>query len=119
EPEPFDGIPLSWSRAYGGTVRLAPGFLPGSEVPHPGGEVAYPQNPEGMGFILTEDDAHGAPLPNLEDPAALMTKPLDRPIPAGFAPCPRHAGLRPVPNPEAGDVVSALEQTLILKHHAP
>src|SRR5690606_40464636 len=82
EPEPFDGIPLSWSRAYGGTVRLAPGFLPGSEVPHPGGEGAYPQNPEGMGVILTEDDAHGAPRPNPDEPAALLKKPPQRPVPA-------------------------------------
>lgn len=118
-PEPFDAIPLSWERAYGGTVHLEPGFLPGTQMPHPGGEMPYPANPGGIGFLFDEARASGAPIPNVEDPAALVSAPLDQPLPVGLAPCPQHAALRPVPTAERPDVVSALEQTLIMQHHAP
>lgn len=118
-PEPFDAIPLAWERAYGGTAHLEPGFLPGTEMPHPGGDMPHPANPDGLGFLFSEEHARGAPIPNIEDPAALMAAPLDQPTPVGVAPCPNQPALRPVPASESIDVVTALEHSLVMQHHAP
>lgn len=75
-PEPFETMPLSWSRSYGGAAR-AHGY-----------EVPYSYNPVGRGFVLLEDHADGVPLPNVEDPAARIGSWTDQPKPAGFAPVP-------------------------------
>lgn len=68
EPAVFRAMPLSWRRAYGG---------PG----HRG-------NPAGVGFAR---DAKGRlPLPNLEDPGALIEGTSDRPDAAGVGPVSPH-----------------------------
>ncbi len=59
--------PLTWHHAFGG----------------PG----YALNPDGVGF-------DGQQLPQIEDPAHLMTSPRDRPPPAGFWPIPMHWPVR-------------------------
>jgi uncharacterized protein YjbI with pentapeptide repeats len=68
DPEPFDEIDISWNNAFGG-----PGFA---------------MNPIGKGIAPIQSPAGRpvVPLPNIEDPRALIATPNDRPAPAGFAP---------------------------------
>lgn len=68
EPEPFVAVPLGFERAFGG-----PGFQ---------------QNPIGMG--VWGETPEGIALPQLEEPAALVQRPEDRPAPAGFGAIPPH-----------------------------
>lgn len=78
-PEPFERMPLRWELAFGGSAPAAAGELPEYE----------PRNPVGRGFVgSAEADIAGRPLPNIEDPAALIASPTDRPAPAGCAPIP-------------------------------
>ncbi len=67
-PQPFTEMDLSYRLAFGG----------------PG----YAKNPIGKGAapIQTDTGVPVHPLPNLEDPAALMSTPADRPAPAGVGP---------------------------------
>lgn len=58
-PVPFESMPLTWARAFGG--------------------AGYPQNPEGRGFGREL-------LPNVERPDALVRSDADRPLPASFGP---------------------------------
>lgn len=69
EPVPFTSMPLRWERSFGG-----PGV---------------PANPLGRG--VEPVDASGGrrvPLPNIEDPAALVRGPSSRPPPCGAFPIP-------------------------------
>lgn len=68
EPEPVTVMELSYENAFGG-----PGF---------------PLNPLGKGMepISATNGKDLVPLPNIEDPKALVTSPKDRPEPVGFAP---------------------------------
>lgn len=75
-PEPFDRMPLSCDRAYGGQVE--------TEL----GTEAYQINPRGKGFYTDEQQARGGPLPNLEDPQNPIQRWSDRPAPAGVGPRP-------------------------------
>jgi hypothetical protein len=80
QPEPFEMMPLVWERAFGGTDWVQ-------------GELrAEVRNPVGTGFAVDggERALNGLPLPNLEDPATLISSPKDRPVPAGFAPISAH-----------------------------
>lgn len=73
---PFIQMPLVWERGFGGTDHTDKG------------PRAEPRNPVGTGFRAgggTRPLA-GMPLPNIEDPAALITSPGDSPAPTGFAP---------------------------------
>jgi uncharacterized protein YjbI with pentapeptide repeats len=67
-PAPFTSMPLCYERSFGG----------------PG----YKKNPVGRGYRKEEgDDGQSVhPLPNVEDAAALIQAPGDRPEPAGFGP---------------------------------
>ncbi|HEY4118712.1 MAG TPA: DUF2169 domain-containing protein [Byssovorax sp.] len=66
-PVPFVEMPVSWRTAFGGEK--------------------VPENPVGKGAApITLDDREVHPLPNVEDPSALVKTPRDRPTPAGFAP---------------------------------
>jgi hypothetical protein len=69
-PEPFESLPLTYERAFGG--RDTKGRF-------------EPRNPIGRGFYssqaLLEDLS---PLPNLEDPARMIASLHDRPAPVGF-----------------------------------
>jgi hypothetical protein len=70
-PEAFTSIPLTAQYAFGGKEPWD-----GAEIPS--------QNPDGMGFYLSEERAEGGPLPCIEDPAHLITKWNDLPFPVGF-----------------------------------
>lgn len=77
---PFDRLPLVWERAFGGSDETDRG------------PVLEPRNPVGCGFRAPRSTrpVAGLPLPNLEDPAALITSPSDTPQPSCFAPIASH-----------------------------
>ena len=81
-PEPFEAIPLTWARAYGGKCLVE------------AGEFGFPANPEGRGFVRDADAALGQLLPNLEDPDHLIESWRDQPTPVGTGPYPRDWQLR-------------------------
>ena len=97
-PLPFTEMPLTLARAFGGTVETEWAPLP------------YAYNPEGRGFYTEEEQAAGAPLPNLEDPRAPVLTWRDRPAPAAPGIYPMGGALRggqpgerpPGPNPPPG-----------------
>jgi hypothetical protein len=77
KPKPFDKMPLKYELAFGGT----------DQTHKKESQWAFePRNPVGQGLIAnpSRDDFGEVPLPNLEDPSALMTRPQDRPTPTGF-----------------------------------
>ncbi|EYF02070.1 DUF2169 domain-containing protein [Chondromyces apiculatus] len=130
-PLPFDAIPLSFARAFGGSFTLGPGLFPGTDLPMPTMVVAYPWNPEGVGFYEDERAAEGQLLPSIELPDQLVRRPTDRPEPGGFSACPQLAGMRaprgpaeaPATEPpeKGGRIVmsDALRIGLRAFHHAP
>jgi len=75
-PATFTTMPMVYEKAYGG-VHFVDGRLAESET----------RNPVGRGFAGSRktEEMDGVPLPNLEDPASLITSPNDRPAPACFA----------------------------------
>lgn len=77
---PFVRMPLVWERAFGGTDQTEKG--PRTE----------PRNPVGTGFRASGGSKPlvGLPLPNVEDPSALITSPGETPSPAGFGPIAAH-----------------------------
>jgi hypothetical protein len=58
------------------------------------GELAWPANPAGKGYCLSEATAPGTALPNIEDPRAPIRRWDDRPDPVGVAPYPSDWFLR-------------------------
>ncbi|MDI3291754.1 DUF2169 domain-containing protein [Polyangium sp. 15x6] len=132
EPAAFHSIPMSFERAFGGSYILPPGLLPGTDLPHPGGEVSYPLNEHGIGFYPDKNAAVDAPLPNLELADQLLKQWNDQPEPGCFAPCPdlvalrlRHVGVdHPIIGPE--DAITPAFQAKFASraftmslHHAP
>ena len=83
-PQPFVEMPLTYERAFGGSVSL------------PAGEYGFPPNPTGTGFYLSADDAVGQPLPNLEHPDHLIRQWDDKPEPWCWGPYPQEGALRAV-----------------------
>jgi len=81
-PAPFVCMPLTLGRAYGGRASWD------------GLQVASPENPYGRGLCLSEEQAAGTPLPNLEDPTCPVRRWSDTPDPVGTALCPRWFGPR-------------------------
>ena len=76
-PEPFLRMPLVYERAFGGVVELDPDT---------GRTTLDPRNPAGVGFARLRGGGviSARALPNLEDPARLITSIDDRPPPAGL-----------------------------------
>lgn len=77
---PFVRMPLVWERAFGGVDETN------------AGTIAEPRNPVGRGFRSNSStrSLSGLPLPNLEDPSALISSWTDRPAPVAFGPTGRH-----------------------------
>lgn len=69
---PFRTMPICYERAFGGRDA--------------GGEEA--RNPIGRGFATDPRDLAGSPLPNIEDPTALIEDARSRPAPAGLGAIP-------------------------------
>jgi hypothetical protein len=82
EPRELLSMALSYERAFGGTAET------------PSGPSPYTQNPAGRGFFADSRAAEGQPLPNLEDPADLVTTWSDRPFPVGLGYYPLLGALR-------------------------
>jgi hypothetical protein len=79
-PLPFTSMPLSYTRCFGGTPAN----------PSRAEAEAAEHNPVGRGLHGSEREAIGQPLPNFEDPQALLAGLPDRPRPCGFGPVARH-----------------------------
>lgn len=73
-PEPFVEMPLTNDHAYGGAAVWE------------GTEMTHPVNPDGKGFYLSEEEAEGEPLPNLERPSDRIGAWSDQPSPACLFP---------------------------------
>lgn len=76
-PRSFERMPLVWERAYGGADHASP---------DPAQRAEDLRNPVGTGFTVdgSTERLEDLPLPNLEDPRALIARWRDRPEPAGF-----------------------------------
>lgn len=70
EAEPFETMPLTNDRAFGGSSTLA------------GEEVVHAFNPDGRGYCMSKEDADGKLLPNLEHPDELIRSWKQAPPPA-------------------------------------
>ncbi len=81
-PRRFQRMPMSLRRAFGGYATTEQGKVPN------------PNNPHGLGFYLTKDDAEGKPLPNLELPDQPMRAWNDQVKPIALGPYPPSGGLR-------------------------
>lgn len=96
-PLPFDRVPMTWELAYGGSIWRKGALIKiegGEEAIVPGHEEACGLNFEGIGFYPERADAVDQPLPQIEDPEALIKSYRDRPDPVCLAPYPLHGGLR-------------------------
>jgi hypothetical protein len=75
-PMPFESIPLTFERAFGGSYRVEP----------EGPLFAEERNPVGRGFLgkRPAEDLAGKPVPNLEHSTVTITRLGDTPPPVGF-----------------------------------
>jgi hypothetical protein len=75
-PQPFESMPLVWERAFGGVHRREDRVL------------AEERNPVGCGFAgaRSADEMQDQPVPNLEDPNALLQEVGQASDPVCFAP---------------------------------
>jgi hypothetical protein len=82
-PEPFTALPIVYERAFGGPDAAADPDTP---------RDTDTRNPVGVGFRTRAraEALSGSPLPNLEDPSALIGQWDDRPRPMGFGPVGRN-----------------------------
>lgn len=101
-PAPFERMPIVYERAFGGRDES-----PESRSDH----ESERRNPIGKGFRAKGSrlDPSFLPLPNIEDPGALLRSPDDRPEPVGLGfigrswlPRLRHAATAPHPPPPPG-----------------
>jgi hypothetical protein len=78
-PEPFESMPLTYDRAFGGTDDVAT---------HDEQHEAYFANPVGRGWRknLGTSQVEGTPLPNLEVPGRDLRLPTDEYTPIAFGP---------------------------------
>lgn len=79
EPRPIARLEVRWEYAFGGSDD--------SDPAHP---VEDPRNPLGRGVARTLAALSGSPAPQLEDPAAPITRASDRPNPVGLSALGRH-----------------------------
>lgn len=70
EPAPFETMPLTNDRAFGGKAIYS------------GSETVHPTNPVGRGYCMSKEEVEGKPLPNLERPDDLITDWKQSPKPA-------------------------------------
>lgn len=75
EPEPFESMPITFERAYGGWDRSSD---------DPAEHRMDERNPVGTGFAVRAENCAGMRLPNVELPDRLIRSWKDRPGPAGF-----------------------------------
>ena len=78
DPEPFSLMDLTWNNAYGG-----------DSFDEHGNVCMHPLNPDGKGFVVCEEAADDALLPNLEHPDQRITVWDQQPRPINIAPAPK------------------------------
>jgi hypothetical protein len=100
DPDPFTELPMTWERAYGGAAEID-----GRRIPHP-------DNALGRGYLVPGAPVEGVPLPNLEDPAALLRRCDENPRPLCLAPLPRGSLF------QSEDATSVDEETGAMVVHA-
>jgi hypothetical protein len=81
DPQPFVKMPLTYERAFGGMD-----LTDEDETKHDW-DV---RNPAGCGFATEAEHLLGKPVPNIEDPNALITNWKQRPQPMGLGPIAGH-----------------------------
>jgi hypothetical protein len=81
-PQPFEALELTLAHTFGGRDAWD------------GLTIPWPENPDGMGFYVAEENAVDKPLPYIEEANVLITKWDDRPSPAGLGPLPLGSALR-------------------------
>jgi hypothetical protein len=120
-PAPFERLALSFTRAFGGHVDVPPGLFPGSDLPFPGGRLAYPSNGIGIGFYLDSASAAGRPLPSFELAEQAVRQWSDRPVPGCFVPCPELPGLRAdrIAQWDPRTTEGMIKHAVRIRHHAP
>lgn len=74
-PEPFEKLPITYERAFGGWD---------SKSEDQSRHRLYPGNPVGQGFWVRREHAVDQRLPNFEDPGRLISSWKDRPRAMGF-----------------------------------
>jgi len=103
-PEPFERMPLTWARSFGGAAE------------GPYGPIPFSANPLGQGYYLSKEESEDKPLPNIEDPGAPVISWSDHPAPVGCGPYPPNWWLRLAPfiaiDREANKVSFRLERGL-------
>lgn len=74
-PKPFTHMPVKYERAYGGEYKIDDNII-----------SANLYNPVGTGFAGERKghEMEGLSLPNIEDPASLISSIKDSPVPVGF-----------------------------------
>lgn len=82
-PNPFRSMPLTYELAFGGADTVHP---------NPAKHDFERRNPIGTGFVGSggKERTEHLRVPNVEDPAALIQSPSDRPAPAGVGWIGRH-----------------------------
>jgi len=82
QPEAFETIPLTWEHSFGGTDCSGPATSD---------HDLCGENPVGMGFMAPHSrlDLESLALPQVENPADLISTPHRRPMPWGFAAIPQ------------------------------
>lgn len=79
-PAKFERMPIVWERSFGGMPKT----LRARSL------AVAAHNPVGCGLFDDSAEAADRPLPNFEDPRALISSLDDRPMPVGFGPIARH-----------------------------
>jgi hypothetical protein len=79
DPEPFSLMDMTWEHSFGGT-----------SLDDECEDVVHPFNPEGTGFIVSEEATDGTNLPNIEDADQLIKTWRDQPKPCNICPAPKH-----------------------------
>ena len=101
EPETFDRIPLDLSSSYGGVAHWD-----GLDIPYAG-------NPYGKGYYLTEEEAIGNELPNIEGQERLISHWTQKVDPAGLGQFPMNH-MRAKRGTETNDEENKIIRTLPL-----
>jgi hypothetical protein len=92
EPEPFSRMDMTWAQCFGG-----------ASFDEWDNDCPHALNPLGKGFIASEDAIEDTALPNIEDPAHLIARWEDQPIPCNIAPAPKPISV------DAAQMLSAVE----------
>jgi hypothetical protein len=79
DPEPFEKMPITYERAYGGADLKSD---------DPRKHDWDRRNPVGTGFAVVPEHLIGEKVPNIEDPRDSIRSWIGRPSPAGFGPIP-------------------------------